>query len=194
MSPPVPLHSPAPSAPNCACPPCSAGRGLLYWSPGLRTLEHTSWPALGFLILKRSWPGCLLQIWHHPWLRRCLPGAAQDLWQPHAARSPLTWGPGSCPPEPWRAHQSLDPGQVLLHSRGQPVLCASVSAQAGLQAPACGPVLLALLDLVPVLVQGLGDTRATGRAVRGGHSPSNAGEAQGGFVIRGGRWGTCPPL
>lgn len=67
---------------------------------GPELLEHTSWPALGFLILKVSWPSCLLQPWHYPWLSRCLPGAVRDLWQPHATRSPVTWEPGSCPPEP----------------------------------------------------------------------------------------------
>lgn len=137
----VPLGSPTPSIPNCAHPPCSAGVGLLCQSRGLRGQscrlpEHTSWLALGFLTLKMSWPSCSLQTWQYPQLSRCLPGAVRDLWQPPATRSPVTRGPGSCPPEPRRAHKSLSPGHVLLQSRGQPLLGTSVSVQAGTGAPA----------------------------------------------------------
>lgn len=110
---------------------------LQHRSTPVRLLEHTSWPALRFLILQMSWPSCLLQTWHYPRLSWCLPGAAWDLWQPHASRSPVTWGPGSCPSEPWSAHKSLNPGHMLLQSRGQPLPGTSVSTWTGMQAPAC---------------------------------------------------------
>lgn len=106
---------------NSNCLPYWHWRGAVVPVPraaGLALPEHTSCPDLGFLLLEIPWLSCSPRPDTTPRLNWCLPGAAWDMQKPHATKSPVTWGPRSCPSEPWRGHKLPNPGHVLLQSRG----------------------------------------------------------------------------